>query len=108
MAIRLRARLRRNKIFFETTAATPLSAMALLVSIGSMKISSTQTRIQQALAEPTFVVRPEPILNPETRKFEELRFAIRNVGAPARAFTESVTSFIRLHYTGRLHTTSSA
>ena len=99
--VRARAWLRLNKIFFETATTASLSAMALIVSIASLRISSVQTRIQRAQAQPTFVVQPSPIFNEKTQKYDELRFQIRNVGSPVKGFTEVTRSFLVVNYTGK-------
>lgn len=92
MLVRFRRWLSENKIFFDTLAAVTLSGMALVVSYGSYRQTSLQTKIQAAQAAPILIVKSEQIQNPDTRFYEEHRVTISNLGSPVRTFASSVRS----------------
>jgi len=99
MMRRLREWLLENKVFFETLVALLLGAMAIILSLGSLENSRLQTRIQQAQAQPIFVIQAEYVLNPDSQKYEDIVFRIRNTGQPLKSFSNTVHSFLIVNRT---------
>jgi len=91
---RLNNWLKKNKIFFETLAASLLSAMAIIVSIAQTKTAfrqtqllDLQTQIAEAQALPQFELAIHQKLNEETGKFDDDYLVISNRGGPVHEFT---------------------
>src|SRR5690348_12691261 len=88
--------LKRNKIVFETVAATLLSGMALIVGTAQWTTASRQTellnlqtRIAEAQALPQFEIALHQKLNDETGKFDDDVLEIDNRGGPVHGFDAS-------------------
>lgn len=90
---RLNNWLKKNKIFFETLAASLLSAMAIIVSVAQTKTAfrqtqllDLQTQIAEAQALPQFELAIHQKLNEETSKFDDDYLVISNRGGPVHEF----------------------
>jgi len=80
-----------NKVFFETVAATTLTAMAIVLAWGQLRVAEKQTEylerqtvMQNAQASPQFVVDLEHIRDNATNAVSGDRINIHNQGLLAR------------------------
>src|SRR5437879_4201252 len=82
-----RQSLKRNKVFFETLAATLLSLMAIVVSIVQIflavkqnKLTQTQTEIARTQVSPQYVVTLKQSYDPVAQKYIEDEIVATNQG----------------------------
>ena len=90
----------RNKVLFETVAASLLSVMAIIVSIVQTRTSSQQTeifalqtRIIEAQALPQFEVAIHQKRNDVTEKFDDNLLVVKNNGGAVHNFYEDSAYF---------------
>lgn len=93
----------RNKIIFETVAATLLSVMAMVVSIAQTLTASRQTQLlafQTQLAEanalPQFELAIHQKLNDETGKYDDDYLVVSNQGGPIHEFLARDAYFLKI------------
>lgn len=89
----LRAFLKRNKIFFETGAATLLSAMAVILSIAQYDLAKIQTETARQQALPHFVIATRQVMDAEDRMYVEDRIYVNNLGGIARDLESNTAVF---------------
>jgi hypothetical protein len=96
-----------NKIWFETVAASLLSVMAIIVSVGQScaaakqtQLLAVQTRIAEAQALPQFEVAMRPKLNDSTAKFDDYNLVVTNRGGMVQDFSATAACFLRLEASG--------
>lgn len=99
--------LQSNKIWFETVAASLLSLMAIIVSVGQNSIASKQTelltiqtKIAEAQASPQFEVEMRPKLNDATAKFDDYTLVVNNRGGIVEDFSVDAAVFLHLEASG--------
>ena len=97
--------LKENKIFFETIAIVLLSTMAIIVSIQSNKISSSQLRIAEdqkrimvAQNLPLLRLNAYQVYTKETDKYSEDIIKIVNEGPPLYEFHKDYVVFIEFEF----------
>jgi hypothetical protein len=105
---KLRKKLTHNKIFFETLAATALTLMAVVLSLGQLRVTQEQTTylelqttIQRAQASPQFVVVLKQVLNEVTGYASEDKLFIYNQGNIARKIEANTAVFFKLSYVNK-------
>lgn len=96
-----------NKIWFETLAASVLSLMAIVVSIGQSCATSKQTELLtiqtkgvEAQALPQFEVALRPKLNDSTGKFDDYVLVVNNRGGMVESFSADAAFFLGLETSG--------
>jgi hypothetical protein len=99
--------LKHNKIWFETVAASLLSLMAIVVSVGQSRTASQQTellalqtKIAEAQASPQFEVALNSRLNDATAKFDDYILVVNNRGGMVEDFNAMAAVFFRLEASG--------
>jgi hypothetical protein len=93
-----------NEIFFKTAAATLLSLMALIVSIGQFVTArqrktflELQARIAEANVLPQFEVAIHQQLNEATGTYDNNNLIIRNDAGPVHQFNAEAAVFIHVN-----------
>lgn len=95
---RLRACLRRNKIFFETITAASLSIMAILVSYQSTRIASLQAQLTTLEKLPILRFDVTLEFDPTRNVYHRDTLVISNSGAAARDFESESYIFFEVKY----------
>src|SRR6267142_2156007 len=95
----------RNKVFFETLAASLLSLMAIIVSVVQIglaikqnKLTQTQTEIARTQALPQFVVNLKQIYDPMAEKYTEDQIVATNQGGLVQELDCNFVVFIDTGY----------
>lgn len=90
-----------HKIYFETIAATALTAMAVLVSFSQLvvankqnSIAETQLLLAQEAAKPRIHAVLKQIKNPESGFYDEEELHIYNLGSPALSAQASSATWL--------------
>jgi hypothetical protein len=115
--VSVRGWLTRNKIIFETVAATWLTTASIAVAIVQTNIAvrqsvtaekqnalldkqnglvELQSRVAEAQAMPTFDIRIQQVLNPATSRADQNILNIDNSGGPIREFDARAIYFIEI------------
>lgn len=101
--LRVRRWLERNRVIFETAAASLLSLMAIIVSIAQTcttikqtALLGMQTRITEAQALPQFEVAIHQKLNNESGKYDDDILQISNRGGPVHDLSANSACFLRV------------
>jgi len=115
--VSVRGWLTRNKILFETVAATWLTIASIAVAIVQANIAvrqgltaekqnvlldkqnglvELQSRVAEAQAMPTFDIRIQQVLNPATSRADQNVLNIDNSGGPVREFDARAIYFIEI------------
>ena len=91
----------RNKVIFETAAASLLSLMAIIVAIAQTwtasrqtELMALQTRISEAQALPQFDIALHQELDQVTNKFDDNVLIVTNRGGPIRDFYARTAFFL--------------
>ena len=107
-AVTLRSSLRRNKIFFETVAASLLSLMAVIISVAQIFISvkqnaltSMQAEIARAQAMPQFVIAARQVMDSLTGKVREDAIDVNNRGGIVRDLLCNTAVFFNVELTSQ-------
>jgi len=100
---RLREWLTKNKIFFETAAATLLSIMAIVFSFAQYYTTSKQTellalqtKITESNALPQFEFKFDQKANDSVSRYRDDILIIKNKGGPIYSFAVEAISFISI------------
>ena len=100
--------IRRNKIYFETAAATLLSAMAILVSIAQLSVSSKQNelakaqlRVAKATIAPIISIKASLESDTDNTHTGTRTLTIKNIGGPAFEAKVRTLTFLNVRHQGR-------
>lgn len=88
----IRRWLERNKIFFEVFASVVLGAMAVIVSVASLRISSIQATLQRVQMSPAVTAEMQVVYDEERNSYTGEVLTVTNNGSPLSEFRATLSS----------------
>ena len=98
---RARSWLERNKVFFDTLAATLVALMAVTVAISQYFLASQQTEYSRVSLLPSFSISARPLKSaPNGTTYSDDKIFVENIGRPVTGFRSSTIVFLDLRILG--------
>ncbi len=94
---RIRAWLKRNKVFFEIFSSSLLGVAAIAVAWASYLVSESQLRVSEIATEPHFYIETTLYRDTESNSYNESELRLFNAGAPVHNISANVKSFIKVN-----------